>query len=64
VADAVKALRQHVQQEAPYELVRRERHGLPTARALNAVVLPAERDAAIVGGDEASVRDGDAVRVA
>jgi hypothetical protein len=40
------------------------RHGLPTIRACDAIVLPAERDATIVGGDEASVRDGDAVRVA
>ena len=64
MANAVEALRQHVQQEAPYELVRRERHGLPTVRACNAIVLPAERDAAIVGGEEAPVGDGDAVGVA
>ena len=51
VADAVEALRQHVHQEAPDELVRRERHGLPAGGAVDAIVLPAEGDAVIVGGE-------------
>src|SRR3954466_2857834 len=68
VADAVEAVGQDVQQEAADELVRRERHGLDPRAALRAVpgavVLPAERDTAIVEGDEAAVRDRDPMRVA
>jgi len=37
---------------------------LPARRAVGAVVLPAERDAGVVGCNEASVRDGDTVGVA
>src|SRR6185436_138229 len=46
VADTVEALRQDVDQEAADELVRRQRHRLPALGAFDAVVLPAERDAA------------------
>jgi len=45
VADAVEALGQYVQQEAPDKLVRVKLHRLPAARAVAAIVLPAERDA-------------------
>jgi hypothetical protein len=38
----LEALREHVQQEAVDELVRRERRGLPTAPTPNEIVLPAE----------------------
>ena len=41
-----------------------KRHRLPALGAVDFVVLPAERDAAIVGGDQPAVGDGDAVRVA
>ena len=41
-----------------------ERHRLPALGPLDAVVLPAERHAAVVGGNQPPVRDGDAVRVA
>src|SRR5262244_1996539 len=61
--DAVEALGQHVHQEAPDKLVRVKPHGLPAGRAVDAIVLPAERDAGVVGGDEAAVRDGDTMRV-
>ena len=63
VADAVEALGQHVQQEAPDELVRVQPHRLPAARAVGAIVLPAERNRGVVGCNEAAVRDGDTVRV-
>ena len=59
----MEALGQHVQQEAPDELVRVKPHRLPAARAVDAIVLPAERDAGVVGCNEAAVRDGDTVRV-
>src|SRR5215475_11412706 len=58
-----KPLGQHVQQEAPDELVRMKPHRLPAARAVDAIVLPTERDAGIVGGNEAAVRDCDTMRV-
>jgi hypothetical protein len=61
--DAVEALGQHVHQEAPDELVRVKPHRLPAARAANAIVLPAERNRAAVGCNEAAVRDGDAMGV-
>src|SRR3954452_3168485 len=68
VADAVEAVGQDVKQEAADELVRREGHGLdPRAsrRAVSgAVILPAERHAAVVEGEEPAVRDRDPVGVA
>src|SRR5271166_4103930 len=56
VADAVEALGQHVQEKAPDELVRVKPHRLPAARTV-AIVFPAERDAGVVGCNEAAVRD-------
>ena len=64
VTDAVEAPWQDVHQEPPDELVRRERHGFPAARTFDAIVLPAERHATVIGGDEPAVRDGDAMGVA
>ena len=45
VADAVKALRQHMHEEAADELVRTERHRRVAARTFDPVVLDLERDA-------------------
>src|SRR5215212_6641124 len=68
VADAVEAVGQDVQQEAADELVRREGHGLdpgaPRRAVPGAVILPAERHAALVEGEEPAVRDRDPVGVA
>ena len=63
MADAVEAFWQHVHQEAPDELVRMKLHRPPAARAVNAIVFPAERDAGVVGCHEAAVRDGDTMRI-
>jgi len=63
VADAVEALGQHVHQETPDELVRMKPHRLPAAGAVDALVLPAERNGAVVGCNEAAVRDGNPVGV-
>ena len=52
VADAVKAGGQHVQREAAHELFGGQCHGFVASAPVFAVVLPAERDAAIVQGDE------------
>ena len=64
VADAVKPLGQDVEQEAPDELVGRERHCAVSRLPVAAVVLVAEGHAALVESDEPAVRDGDAVGVA
>jgi hypothetical protein len=54
VADAVETLRQHVQQETPDELVRVKPHRLPAAGAVDAIILPAERNRVVVGCNEAA----------
>ena len=63
MADAVEAPGQHVQEKAPDELVRMQPHRLPAVRTGDAIILPAERDAGVVGRDEAAVRDGDPMGV-
>jgi hypothetical protein len=64
MADAVEAAGQHVDEEAADELAGGERHGLVALAAVGAVVLPLERDAAFIAGDEPAVGDGDPVGVA
>src|SRR5262249_34443653 len=64
VPDAVEALGQDVHEEPAHELARLERHGCVPVRAFEAVVLIFERDAVRVGGDQATVGDGDAMGVA
>ena len=49
VADAMQALGQHMDQEAPDELMRGQRHGLVAAGPLDPVILPFEGDAGLVG---------------
>ena len=61
VADAMEAVRQGVQQEAPDELIGRKRHEL--GLAVMAIILPAEGDFGIGQADQAGVGDGDAVCV-
>jgi hypothetical protein len=53
-----------MQHEAPDELTGRQRPGLVAGRPFDSIVLVAERDANLVGLDQAAVGDGDAVRVA
>ncbi len=60
----MEALGQHVHQETPDELVRVKPHRLPAVRAVDAIVLPAERNRTVVGCDEAAVRDGDPMGIA
>src|SRR6516225_11640058 len=64
MADAVEALWEHMQQEAPDELVRSERHDLVPLRPLDPVVLVFERDAIGAGRNQAAVGDGHAMGVA
>jgi hypothetical protein len=61
VARDFAALGQHVHQETPDELMRVQPHRLPTSRPVDAIVLPAEGNGAVVGCNEAAVRDGDPV---
>jgi hypothetical protein len=49
--------------EAPDELVRVKPHGLPTARTVDAIVLPAERNRAVDGRHEAAIGDGEGTQV-
>jgi len=64
VPDSVETAGQHVQQEAAHELGRLQRHRLVARSSLLAVVLPLERDAALVEGEEPVIGDSDAVGVA
>ena len=64
MADAVQALGQYVRQKAANELVGWQGHGLVPVRTLDPVILPLERDAGLVGGDQPAIGDGDAVGVA
>src|SRR5260370_266757 len=58
VADAVQALRQHVDEEAANELVGGGGHALVSVPGLDAGVLPPERDAPLVQGSPAAHGDG------
>ena len=62
MADAVKSVRQGMQQEAADEFVGRQRHDL--VLVVMAIVAPAEADLAAGERDQPAVGDGDAVRVA
>ena len=62
MADAMEAVRQAVDEEAPDELVRIERHQ-PGCVAVT-VIAPAEGYAGLVRADQATVGDGDPVGVA
>src|SRR5919106_494220 len=64
VTDAVEALGQDVEQEAPDELAGYEGHGAVSLLPVATVVLVSERHAVLVEGDQPAVRDGDAVGVA
>src|SRR3984893_3896947 len=56
---SAKALGESVHQDHPADkLVRRDRHGFPAVRTFDAIVLPAERHAPIIGCDQPAVRDG------
>src|SRR5258708_6620075 len=46
------------------KLVRRDRHGFPAARTFDAIVLPEERHAPIIGCDQPALRDGDGLHPA
>ena len=48
VTDAMKAARQHMQEEAAHELVRIERHGFLARTSLGPIILPTEGDTVLV----------------
>src|SRR3979490_1381097 len=60
----MEALRQHVDQEAPDELVGRQRHRFVAGGPLGPIVLVLEGDAVLVGGQQPAIGDRDAVGVA
>src|SRR3954465_12373559 len=55
VADAMEALRQHVDQEAADELVRAERHRLEAVAPVPPVIFVSERHSVAVGRDQPAV---------
>src|SRR5215211_6425585 len=61
MSDAVEAVRQGVQQEAPDELVGIERHDL--CFAAMTIVLRAERNPVVGHTDKPRISDGDAMTV-
>ena len=61
VPNAMKALWQHMDQEATDELVGRQRHRLVAAWSIDPIVLVPEGDAVVVGSYEATIGDGHAV---
>ena len=62
VTDANEPLRQHMQKEAAQELGRQQRHLLLFAAMR--IVLPTERDALAIEGEQSMIGDGDAMCVA
>ena len=64
VADAVEPLGEDMEKEAANELMGMECHCLPAIGAIKPIVLPAEGDPTVVGGDQPPVGDGDAMGVA
>jgi len=62
VADAAELVREDVEEEAANELVGVERHCL--GFVADAVILPAEADAAVLAGEETTIGDGDAMGIA
>ena len=57
MTDAVEPVGQHMDQEAADELVNIERHQLVAGIGLGAVILPLERHALAIKGDEPAVRN-------
>lgn len=64
MADAMEAFGQHMSEEAADEFVWRQRHDALTLGTIAAIVFVAEGNAGLIHGDQAAVRDGDAVGVA
>ena len=64
VANAMEAGRQHVEQEAPYELADVEAHDFALVMAALPIVLPVETDMGLVEIEQAAVGDRDAMRIA
>ena len=64
VSNAVETVGQHVDQKAADELVDVERHQLIAGVGLGPVILPFERHARAVEGDEPAVGNSDPVSVA
>ena len=64
VANAMEATRMHMQEEAADELVGGQRHRFLSLACGHTIILPLERHAALVVGDETAVGDGDAMGIA
>ena len=63
MTDAVEACGQHVNEEAPDELVGGQGQGLVAMTAFGAIVLPLEGDTGLIASEQAAVADGDPMGV-
>ncbi len=63
IADALKAWRKHVHQEAANEFAGIDRHNACFLLVLMPVILPAKCDLAFCDSDQAVIADGDTVAV-
>src|SRR6266704_5473659 len=63
-ANAMEAIRQHMEEEAANELGDRDTHDFALVIAAFPIVLPAEGDVGLVEIEQATVGDRDAMRVA
>src|SRR5215467_3080701 len=64
MSNAMKAARQHVEQETPHELADVEAHDFALVSTALPIVLPAETDVGLVEIEQAAVGDRDAMRIA
>src|ERR1700674_2994471 len=62
-ANAMKAIRQHMEEEAANELGDRDSHDFALVIAAFPIILPAEGDVGLVEIEQATVGDRDAMRV-
>src|SRR6201981_2591590 len=64
MSNAMKAARQHVEQETPHELADVEAHDFALVSTALPIVLPPETDVGLVEIEQAAVGDRDAMRIA
>lgn len=64
VAHAVEAIRKHMKEKAPDELVGMKTHDLLTVATVSTIILPSEGDMVVIDMDDAAVCDGNTMGVA
>jgi hypothetical protein len=64
VAHAVEAIRKHMKEKAPDELVGMKPHNLLTVATVSTIILPSEGDMVVIDMDDAAVCDGNTMGIA